>query len=86
MNQNNEPPQPQQPQQPNIAVSGGTGHSFTIINLGSVNARFSSTKQWYQQEMLRHGLWYWIMHGLVALAVVALWEYRHWLFNLIRTR
>jgi len=34
--------------------------------------------------MLKHGLWYWIMHGIVALVVVALWEYRLRFFSLFR--
>jgi hypothetical protein len=75
--------QPAQQQQPNIAVSGGTGHTFNIINQGTL-AKFSPTVQWYQQEMSRHGLWYWIMHGIVALVVVAIWEYRHWFVGLLR--
>ncbi len=82
MTPNGELPIPAAPAQPNISVSG-SGNTF-IINQGSVTAKFSTTLQWYQDQMLKHGLWYWVMHGIVALAVVAAWEYRHWFFGLFK--
>jgi uncharacterized membrane protein YgdD (TMEM256/DUF423 family) len=69
---------------PNVGVSGGTGHTFNFITQAQVSRSFNSKVQWYQQEMLKHGVWYWIMHALVALAVVAFWEYRHWFFSLLQ--
>ena len=73
---------PDHKQQPHITVSG-SGNTF-FINQGAVTARFSTTLQWYQDQMTKHGLWYWIMHGVVALVVVAVWEYRHWFFGLFK--
>lgn len=78
-------PEPPVAQQPNIEVSGGTGHTINIISQGHyAKLKFSPTVQWYQQQMLKHGLWYWLMHGVVALLVVAAWEYRHVVFHLFR--
>ncbi len=74
-------PPPAQPVQPNINVSG-SGNTF-FITQGSVTAKFSTTLQWYQDQMAKHGAWYWLMHGIVALVVVALWEYRHWFWSLV---
>jgi hypothetical protein len=75
--------EPPTPPQHNIAISGGSGITLNIVQHGNY-AKFSSTVQWYQQRMLEHGLWYWIFHGIVALLVVASWEYRHWFFALFR--
>lgn len=82
MTPKNEEPIPSVPPQSSINVSG-SGNTF-IINQSSVTAKFSTTLQWYQDQMLKHGLWYWIMHGIVALVVVALWEYRLRFFSLFR--
>jgi hypothetical protein len=69
-----------------IHVSGGgvinglTIHADQSGNVSSTVSKITNVS-WYQEKMAKHGLWYWVMHALVALAVIALWEYRHWFFS-----
>jgi hypothetical protein len=70
-----------------IHVSGGgviNGLTINADQSGNVSSNVSKDTNfsWYKEKMTAHGVWYWVMHGVVALVVVALWEYRHWFVSL----
>jgi hypothetical protein len=78
-------PKANPPAMQNIKVTG-TGNTINLTqgDYAKLNSKFSPRMQWYQNEMSKHGLSYWSMHALIALIVVAVWEYRHWFFGLFK--
>jgi hypothetical protein len=65
--------------QPGSIIVSGEGHTVSVQQ-GATTQVLSV----YQQLMSKHGAWYWIFHGIVALIVVAIWEYRFALLHLVR--
>lgn len=63
---------------PPIQVSG-TGHT---LNFGGNAKTTSSVNQHFlSKQMATHGLGYWIIHFLIALAATALFEFGIWLYH-----
>lgn len=74
---------------PQIDVSGSGNTLVFPLNISNTAMTHTETviqNNWYQREMSKHKLWYWIFHGLiafvVALAATALWEL--WLNHVFR--
>jgi len=74
--------QPHQPDSPpNIHVDG-SGHTLIFGSVGKQSTSVAQT--FYGKYLASHGALYWLIHLLVALLAAALWEGRHWLFQLFK--
>jgi hypothetical protein len=76
--------------------SEGQGHfnisgSGNVLNFGGniqQQHHHTSVSHWYTTHMAAHGSVYWLLHVVVALAAVAIWEYGprflHFVFSFLR--